>query len=362
LVKEKKINIAIIGCGRVASHHILAIEKVEGLNLIAICDLNQSRLQSMEVDNSVAKYSNYNSMLNQLPQIDVVSIITPSGAHFNHAIEIVNEYKKSVVIEKPIVMRPSEGELLMTAAKQNNVFVFPSHQYRFNKCVQRIKKGLINGELGDPFLATVRMRWCRPQSYYDRDAWRGTYAMDGGCFTNQGIHHLDLLRYLCGEVKRVNAILKTYGSNIEVEDTGVVNLEFENGGLGVLEITTAARPKDFESSLSILGSKGIAMLGGWATDKLLNYSPDKSQEALFSEEFPTAYGFGHIEIYKGVYNKIKRIGSEAVELKDALLSIKFLHAIYVSDEKNSWVDLNSCGESQRLGIKNKELDAFYKTS
>ena len=361
MIKEKKINVAIIGCGRVATHHILAIEKVEGLNLIAICDLNHLRLESMKVNNSVAKYTNYYKMLDQIHEIDVVAIITPSGSHFNHAIEIVSTYKKSVVIEKPIVMRPSEGELLMNAAKQNNVFVFPSHQYRFNKCVQRIKQGLVKKELGKPFLATVRMRWCRPQSYYDRDAWRGTYAMDGGCFTNQGIHHLDLLRYLCGEVKRVNAILKTFGSDIEVEDTGVVNLEFENGALGVLEITTAARPKDFESSLSILGSKGFAMLGGWATDKLLNYSPDESQEDLFSEEFPTAYGFGHINIYEGVYNKIKGIGSEAVELIDALGSIKFLHAIYISDEKKNWIDLKDCGESKRLGIKNKGLEELYKT-
>ena len=291
-------------------------------------------------------------MLNKHKEIDVVSIITPSGMHYEHGIEIIKNFKKHLVIEKPIVMRPSDGEKLLLEARRNNLYVFPSHQYRFNKCVQRIKKGLLNNELGKPFLATVRMRWCRTQNYYDKDEWRGTYANDGGCFTNQGIHHLDLLRYLCGEVKKVNTIMRTFGSKIEVEDTGLVNLEFENGAIGNIEITTAARPEDFESSLSILGSKGMAMLGGWATDKLLTYSPDRSQEEVSSESFSSAYGNGHINIYKGVYNKLSGNGPEAISLEDALLSIKFLHAIYISNENNNWVDVNTKQESKKLGIKN----------
>ena len=361
-MKEDLIKIAIIGCGRVANHHVIAIEKINNLRLVAICDLNESRLNSINVDHSVKKYQNFHKMLNQNEEIDVVAIITPSGLHFDNAMDIIRDYKKSVVIEKPVVMRPSEGELLLEEAQKNNVYVFPSHQYRFNKCVQRIKKGLDKGELGDPFLATVRMRWCRPQRYYDRDDWRGTYAMDGGCFTNQGIHHLDLLRYFCGEIKRVNALLKTYGSEIEVEDTGVVNLEFANGAIGVLEITTAARPDDYESSLSILGSKGIAMLGGWATDKLLTYSPDSSQEKLFSENFTSAYGHGHEDIYRGVQKKLTNKGNEAVTLKDALLSIKFLHAIYISDEQNKWVNVDTDQESSRLGIRDEKLLNIYRNN
>ncbi len=355
----KKINIGIIGCGRVAGHHILAINKIENLKLAAICDIDKKRLEALVVDSLVKRYTNYYEMLEKHPEIDVVAIITPSGSHFDNAIEIIEKFNKSVVIEKPIVMRPSEGEILLEASKKRNVYVFPSHQYRFNKCVQRIKKGISNGELGDPFLATVRMRWCRPQRYYDQDAWRGTYAMDGGCFTNQGIHHIDLLRYLCGEVKRVSAILKTYGSKIEVEDTGVVNLEFESGAIGVLEITTAARPDDYESSLSVLGSKGMAMLGGWATDKLIKFSPDPSQEIEFSEDFKSAYGFGHIDIYQGVYNKLSKGEKEAVTLKDALLSIRFLHAIYVSNEKKQWIDLKLKEESSKLGIKDFNLSQKY---
>jgi len=360
LKKKDKLSIAIVGCGRVASFHASAIKKIENLNLVAVSDINESRLQSFKFELPIAKYSNYKEMLFKHPDIDVVAIITPSGCHFEQAKEIIETFQKSVVIEKPVVMRPSDGELLIKAARENKVHIFPSHQYRFNKCVQRIKEALNKGELGDPFMATVRMRWCRPQRYYDMDAWRGTYSMDGGCFTNQGIHHLDLLRYLCGEVKRVNAIFKTFGSKIEVEDTGVVNLEFENGSIGVVEITTAARPDDYESSLSILGSRGLAMLGGWATDKLLKFSPDPNQEELCSENFSSAYGYGHVEIYKGVYSKICKKEAEAVKMSDALLTLRFLHSLYVSHEKNKWIDVADNEESCKLGIKDENLLKQYR--
>ena len=359
-MNKTKVNVALLGCGRVASHHVMAIDKIDNLNLVAVCDFNKEILDKFEIKSSFFRYSNLSEMLNNHPEIDIVSVITPSGLHFDQSLDLIEVYKKNVLIEKPIVMTVSEGKILEKATKENNLYIFPSHQYRFNNCVQRIKKGIESGELGTPFLGSVRMRWCRPQRYYDRDPWRGTFAMDGGCFANQGIHHIDLLRYLMGEVKRVNAILKTFGSEIEVEDTGVVNLEFENGALGTLEITTAARPIDYESSLSVVGSKGMAMLGGWATDKLLLYSPDPSQEKKYSQSFTSAYGFGHIDIYKGVYKKLTKTGEEAVTLSDGLKTIKLLHSIYKSDELREWVDLDQSLESERLGKRDPELLKIYQ--
>ena len=306
------INIAIIGCGRVSGHHVRAIQNNPHLALVAVSDINYIRMQEMRHINNVPCYESYHDMMRKHTEIDAVAIITPSGMHFEHALDIVTMYKKHVIIEKPIVMTPSQGIKLEQAAHANKVTVFPVHQYRFNTCVQRIKKAIDHDELGQVFLATVRMRWCRPQSYYDRDPWRGTYALDGGCCTNQGIHHLDLLRYLNGEVKRVNSIMKTVGSKIEVEDTVVALLEFENGSIGNLEITTAARPHDFESSLSIIGTKGLAMLGGAFTDKLLEFSPDKTQIEQCSDSFQDAYGYGHNEIYGGVYRVLNGVGEPAL--------------------------------------------------
>ncbi len=355
------LNVAIIGCGRVAGHHVLAINKHEGLRLVSVCDSNINRLEAFSVENKIKKYSNYFEMMEREKEIDLVAIVTPSGMHFEHAIDVIANYKKNIIIEKPIVMNPSQGNRLKEIAKKNEVDVFPSHQYRFNKCAQRIKKGIKDNELGEIFLCNVRMRWCRTQEYYDRDKWRGTYAMDGGCLTNQGIHHLDLLRYFLGEVKKVNATMKTNGVNIEVEDTVVANIEFENNAIGTLEITTAARPRDFESSLSVMGSKGIAMLGGWATDKLMTYSPDPTQEHTYSDNFKSAYGFGHNEIYDGAYKKILNLGVEAITLKDALKTIDFLHALYKSDEEKDWINISDHPVSCRLGCLDDNLLDLYRT-
>ncbi len=358
---EKILNVAVLGCGRVAGHHVKAVQHHPHLKLVAICDIKVDRMVSMPGAGSAPRYINYHEMFRQHPEIDIVAVVTPSGMHFEHALDAVERYKKSVVVEKPVVMRLAQGDQLTAAAKASGTYVFPVHQYRFNRCVQRIRRAVQDGELGNIALATVRQRWCRPQPYYDRDAWRGTFALDGGCTTNQGIHHLDMVRFLAGEVRRVNAVMKTFNVNVEVEDCLVATLEFENGALGVLEITTAARPRDYESSVSIIGTKGTAMLGGWATDKLLTFSPCPEDEATFSDTFPDAYGFGHNDIYAGAYDTITGRGRPAVEFSDALKTMEFLHAVYLSAEVGTWVEVAKRAESARLGRPDEKLAALYRT-
>ena len=356
------LRVAIVGCGRVAGHHARAITAHPHLRLAAISDLKPERMQILPCAEGVPHFVNYHEMLQRHPEIDVVTVVTPSGMHYEHALDAVRTYGKHVVIEKPVVMRLTQGEALERAALAAQVRVFPVHQYRFNRCVQRILRGVRDGELGDVALATVRQRWCRTQQYYDRDPWRGTFALDGGCCTNQGIHHLDLLRYLAGEVKRVNAIMKTFNADIEVEDTVTATLELETGGLGVVEITTAARPRDYESSLSIVGTRGTAMLGGWATDKLLTFSPQPADEQMYSDSYPDAYGFGHNDIYRGVYETIVEGGRPAVDFADAMKTVRLLHAVYASAERGGWVEVGAQLESERLGRADEALASIYRTS
>jgi predicted dehydrogenase len=358
---SRTLNVAIIGCGRVAGHHARAISNHPQLQLAAIADLKPERMAALPGAAGVPRFSNYHDMLQQHPDIDMVAIVTPSGMHYEHARDVVETYRKHVVIEKPVVMRVEHGRALGRAAASAGVQVFPVHQYRFNRCVQRILRAVRGGELGDIALATVRQRWCRGQQYYDRDPWRGTYALDGGCCTNQGIHHLDLLRYLAGEVRRVNAVMKTFNADIEVEDTAAATLEFESGALGVLEITTAARPHDYESSLSIVGTRGTAMLGGWATDKLLTFSPRPEDEQEYSDSFADAYGYGHNEIYQGAYAAIAGGGQPAIEFGDAMQTVRLLHAVYASAERGTWVALADDIESERLGRADEALAEIYRS-
>jgi len=355
------IKTAIIGCGRVAGHHARSMDQLTGkVQLQAVCDLREDRGEPLAEAHGVPFYTDYNDMLRN-EDVDVVSIVSPSGMHFEHALDVVELHGKHVVIEKPMVMTPAQAKRLKDAADAAGVTIFPVFQYRFNKAVQRMRKAVEQGELGEVFLATVRTRWCRPQRYYDRDPWRGTFSHDGGACTNQGIHHLDLLRYLGGEIESVNTVMDTYGADIEVEDCVVGTIRFKNGASGVIEITTAARPDDFESSISLVGSKGIGMIGGWATNELVTFSPDPAEENLNTEEFPDVYGYGHKVIYEGVYDVLQDGGSAAVEFEDGLATLRLLHAIYRSDEDREWIKMDDQLESRRLGREDDAISALYRT-
>lgn len=355
------LYVGIIGCGRVAGHHARSLREVPGARLAAVCDLVDGRATALAKDHGVAPYRDYHEMLSKHPEIELVAVVTPSGMHFEHAMDVIDSHGRSVVVEKPPVMRLSEGEALARAAERKGLRVFPVFQYRFNKSVQRVRRAVLEGELGRLALGTIRLRWCRPQRYYDRDPWRGTFALDGGACTNQGIHHLDLLRYLAGEVRRVNARMRTFGAKIEVEDTVTATLEFESGALGVVEITTAARPDDFESSISFLGDKGLAMVGGWATNELTTFSPDPAQQQAHSETFPDVYGFGHREIYRGALAALRAGAEPAVRFDDAMRSVALLHALYLSDETGVWVEVAKGRESARLGLPDQRLMHPYRT-
>jgi UDP-N-acetyl-2-amino-2-deoxyglucuronate dehydrogenase len=356
------INFALIGCGRIAGRHIEAIKACENANLTAVCDTDVERARDKASLANTPFYLNYHEMLSQHPEINVVIILTPSGSHFEHGVDIIKRYQKHLLIEKPLVMTIAQALTLKKIADDNGVSIFPLYQNRFNKAVQKVKNSLAEtGELGKLRVGTVRVRWCRPQRYYDLSPWRGTWAMDGGCMTNQGIHYIDLLRYLCGEVKRVHAKLATLGATIEVEDTGVAILEFETGALGIIEIMTSARPDDFEASISCVCEKGLAVIAGIATNTLQTFSPDPAQTELFSEVFPTVYGFGHDKIIQSVTQALLQNKPALITFDDGIKTLKLLHAIYKSDEINGWVDVAEAGDSARLGTPDEALYELYRT-
>lgn len=358
----KSYNIAVIGCGRIAGHNCRAIAKTEGLNLIAVCDLEHSKATVYAKEFGVKGYTNYHKMLKETEDIDIVAIITPSGMHFEHSMEIMKKYNKHIIVEKPTFMKPSQLIEAYEVAGQLGLKIFPIFQNRHNHAVQRVKSAIDDGELGEIRIMGVRVRWCRPQSYYDLAPWRGTFSHDGGALTNQGIHHVDLLRYLGGEVKAVNATMRTLGANIEVEDAVVSSFYYENSTVGTLEVTTAARPVDYEASLSVVGSKGLAQIGGIAVNELQIFSPNPSQCKEHSEDFSDCvYGNGHEVLYKDVYKTMNSNEPFSVSFDDCLSSIKLLNAFYQSDEMSGWKNLFDEGESSRLGRSDEKISKLYRS-
>lgn len=357
------LKVAIIGCGRVSGHHCRSILSTEGAELVAVCDLVPAKAALYHDQFGARPYDNYHRMLRENPQINAVSIITPSGMHYEHALDIIARYRKHIIVEKPTFLKPSQVSEVYTNAAAAGVEIFAVFQNRHNLAVQRVLRGISLGELGRLRTAAVRVRWCRPQRYYDLAPWRGTFAMDGGCLTNQGVHHIDLLRYLGGEVNLVCAVHRTLGADIEVEDTATAAFVFENGAVGALEITTAARPIDYEASLSLVCENGLAQIGGIAVNELQVYTPDPAACAENSEDFSgNVYGNGHLKIYEELVAFFARGQRYPVTYQDALASIRLLNSFYVANERNQWVDVATAGDSARLGRVDQQLADLYRTS
>jgi predicted dehydrogenase len=354
------LRVAILGCGRIAKNHVAPLKDVDGTQLVAVCDLHRERADALGRSAGVPAYTNYHEMLLR-EHVDLVCILTPSGMHPAHAIDIMDRHRKHVVIEKPMALAFDDIARIRDAAARAGVKVFPVYQNRYNKAVQRVRRDLVSGALGKPVLGTVRVRWSRGAAYYARDPWRGTWAMDGGALTNQGIHYIDLLQYLMGDIEAVTARTATRLVDVEVEDTAVATARFGSGALAVIEVTTAARPRDFEASISVLAEKGTAVLTGIAANQLETYTIDPQASAASSEEFPDAYGYGHWPFFQDVVADLRGGQPHPISIDEGTRAIRLLNAIYRSAEDQREVRLDEGAVSRRLGREDARLTALYTT-
>tara|TARA_Y100001958_G_C21204781_1_gene531015 strand:+ start:602 stop:1681 length:1080 start_codon:yes stop_codon:yes gene_type:complete len=357
------IKVGFIGCGKITDHHIKCLKKVSGIEPTAVCDLNFEKSKQYGKKYNLKYFENYDQMLIKENKINLVSIMTPSGMHYENAKDIIVKYKKNLIVEKPTFLKASHVKSIYKLAKKYKCKIFPVFQHRYNKSILRLKKAIQKDEIGKIRVANIRVRWCRPDRYYKLAKWRGTFSHDGGALSNQGIHHIDLLRFLCGEVTKVFSLMKTLGANIEVEDTAVGTFEFAKGGVGTIEVTTAARPDDFEASLSIVGSKGLAQIGGKAVNELQIFSPNQKICKRFSEKFKNGYGYGHIKFYKDIKStlKSKNLIKFPISEKEVYNSTKLLNSLYKSDELKKFINVFSAQESKRLGRSNEKISNLYRS-
>jgi predicted dehydrogenase len=247
----------------------------------------------------------------QKEQVDVAVVLTPSGLHAEHVINLA-KYGKNIMVEKPMALTLNDADAMIEASDRNNCRLFIIKQNRFNVPVIKLREAHQDGRFGKLVLGTVRVRWTRHQPYYDQDTWRGTWAMDGGVLTNQASHHVDMLEWMMGDVESVFALATTALANIEAEDTAVVTLKFQSGALGIIEATTATRPCDLEGSISILGAKGSVVIGGFAVNQMQSWAFEEDQDGdnevleKYSVNPPNVYGFGHQAYYEHVVDCISK--------------------------------------------------------
>ncbi|MBU4468616.1 MAG: Gfo/Idh/MocA family oxidoreductase [Candidatus Omnitrophica bacterium] len=355
--KDKKVRFALVGCGRIAQRHaeLLGTKKVRGAELAAVCDVLGARSQAIGQKYKVPYYVDMDEMMKS-EAIDVVSVLTPSGLHAEHVIALA-KYKKHIVVEKPMALILKDADAMISVCKAKSIRLFVVKQNRFNYPVLKLREALEEDRFGKIVMGTVRVRWCREQSYYDQDKWRGTWEMDGGVFSNQASHHIDMLEWMLGEPESVFAKATTALVDIEVEDTGVAIIKFKNGAIGVVEATTATRPKDLEGSVSILGANGTVEIGGFAVNemKVWNFLKPKKEDGIVLKKYkqnpPNVYGFGHLAYLEHVVDVIVNNKKALVDGIEGRKSLKLITAIYQSIETGKEVFLSSMAGKCKLGMK-----------
>lgn len=350
------INFALVGCGRISKRHseLLGENQIAGAQLVAVCDKIISKAQVIADKYSIPVYSCFHDMM-KAEKIDVVVVLTESGLHAQHTIELA-PYGAHVVVEKPMALTLDDADAMIEACDKYGVKLFVVKQNRFNVPIKQLKKALDQGRFGKLIMGTVRVRWCRPQAYYDQDLWRGTWAYDGGVLTNQASHHVDLLEWMMGDVESVFAKSKRALADIEAEDTAVVILKFRNGALGVIEATTAVRPKDLEGSISILGETGSVEVGGFAVNEMKTwvFSETHEEDSEVIEKYsvnpPNVYGFGHQAYYEHVVDCLDNKTAQLVDGLQGRKSLELINAIYESIETGQEVPLRFIPKYSRLGV------------
>ena len=339
----RKIKIAIVGCGRISKNHFDSIDQHNSdLELIAVCDLDLKVLQEHADKYKVAAYRDIEEML-QKEQLDLVVLCTPSGIHPSQTI-IAARHKVHVMTEKPMATRWDDGVRMVTACDEAAVRLFVVKQNRRNTTLRLLKRAVSEGRFGKIHMVHLNVFWTRPQSYYDQgNGWRGTWEYDGGAFMNQASHYVDLLDWLIGPVQSLQAMMSTT-RDIEVEDTGVLNVRWRNGALGSMSVTMLTYPANLEGSITILGEKGTVRIGGvavndinlWQFDEPKDYDQEV-QKANY--ETTSVYGFGHPLYYENVISVLRGNAEPETDGREGLKSLELLIAAYLSARDGKMVSL-----------------------
>ena len=349
------INFALLGCGRIAKRHaeLLGTGQIAGARLAAVCDIVPARADEFGARYGVPAFHSPEELLRSIG-IDVVSVLTPSGMHADHAVAVAKS-GRHIVVEKPMALTLIDAQRMIDASDAAGVNLYIVKQNRFNVPVVKAREALDGGRFGQLVMGTVRVRWCRDQGYYNHDSWRGTWAQDGGVLANQASHHVDMLGWFMGEVESVHARAITALVDIEAEDTAVATLKFRNGALGVIEATGAARPRDMEGSLSVMGSGGAVEIAGFAVNKIRTWqfveplASDAEVMEKFSVNPPNVYGFGHQAYYEHVVDCLANGTPALVDGHHGKQSLELIMALYESIASGREVSLPLRVDHCKLG-------------
>lgn len=328
-----KLKIAIIGCGRIGNRHAEHINN-KG-KLVAVCDVMKANADAIASKYGAKAFYNVHDLLNSGLDLDVVSVCSPNGLHATHTIEGLNA-GYNVLCEKPLAINVNDCGEMIKAAEKNNKRLFVIKQNRFNPPVEAIKNAIDEGRFGKIYSVQLNCFWNRNPDYY-ANSWKGTKDLDGGTLYTQFSHFVDLLYWMVGDVRNVQAFVGNYHHQdiIEFEDTGAVLLEFYNGAIGTINYTVNSFQKNMEGSLTIFGEKGTAKIGGQYLNELEYQQFDNYKiENLPEGNKPNNYGnyqgsmSNHDKIYDNLIEVLNNNASISASAFEGLKTVEIIDKIY----------------------------------
>jgi UDP-N-acetyl-2-amino-2-deoxyglucuronate dehydrogenase len=266
-----KIKFAVIGCGHIGKRHAEMIRRNDESELVALVDIKSPDALGIS-DYQVPFYSSIEALLASplIDQIDVINIASPNGFHAEHALMALDA-KKHVVIEKPMALSRQDAEKVIYKSLHVHKQVFAVMQNRYSPPSVWIKELLNSGRLGKIFMMQLNCYWNRDDRYYKQDSWHGKKDLDGGTLFTQFSHFIDLMYWLFGDIQNIQSRFANFNHSHSTEfkeDSGIINFEFVNGGLGCLNFSTSIWDKNLESSMTIIAEHGSVKIGGQYMDKV----------------------------------------------------------------------------------------------
>ena len=303
------MRIGILGAGGISDTHVRAAHGIEGAQVVAVHGVNRDKTAALARMAGAVPYDHLESFLAH--PMDMVAIGSPSGLHAEQAIAAVRR-GLHVLVEKPLDTTPQKIDALIAAADKSQAKVGVFFQERLIPEIAAIKAAVDEGQIGTPVFISGRLPWYRPPEYYANSRWRGTRELDGGgALMNQGIHTVDLLLWLFGPVTGVLGRTANRLHQVEVEDTAVASLEFENGALGTMEATTAAAP-GFPRRLVVTG-----------TERTIVHE-DAPRAAAVADATP------HRRVLEDFIRAIRTGAEPACDAREGRRSVALIDAIYRS--------------------------------
>ena len=334
IIKDRKIRMALVGCGRIAANHFGAMEQhAQDIEIVDLCDVDPTALEKAVARTGAKGHASLTQMLKSTTA-DMVVLTSPSGLHPEQAVEVARS-GRHVITEKPMATRWHDGLRMVKACDDAGVRLLVVKQNRRNATLQLLKRAVEQKRFGRIYMVNINVFWTRPQDYYDSAKWRGTWEFDGGAFMNQASHYVDLLDWLIGPIESMQAYTATLARDIEVEDSGVLSIRWRSGALGSMNVTMLTYPRNLEGSITILGEKGTVRVGGVAVNEIQHWEfadklPEDENIASASYQTTSVYGHGHPLYYENVVKVMRGQAEPETDGREGLKSLEVLVAAYLA--------------------------------